>query len=67
MWKEEEHGSEAVNVTRYNEAVATGAKTIAVGCPFCLTMMTDASKKAGESGLVVKDVVEILAERLEVA
>ena len=67
MWKEEEHGSEAVNVTRYNEAVATGAKTIAVGCPFCLTMMTDASKKAGESGLVVKDVVEILAERLAVA
>ncbi len=66
MWKEEEHGTEAVNVNRYNEAVATGAQTIAVGCPFCLTMMTDASKKAGESGIKVRDVVEIIAERLEV-
>lgn len=65
MWKEEEHGTAAVNVTRYHEAAATGAKTIAVGCPFCLTMMTDASKQA-EQKLKVKDIAEILAERLEV-
>ncbi len=66
MWKEEEHGTAAVNVTRYEEAAATGAKTIAVGCPFCLTMMTDASKEAGK-GIKVKDVAEIIAERLVVA
>ena len=64
MWKEEEHGTAAVNMTRYNEAAATGAKTIAVGCPFCLTMMTDASKQA-EQGIKVKDVAELIAERLE--
>ena len=64
MWKEEEHGTAAVNVTRYEEAAATGAKTIAVGCPFCLTMMTDASKQA-DQGIKVKDVAEIIAERLE--
>ena len=64
MWKEEEHGTAAVNVTRYNEAAATGAKTIAVGCPFCLTMMTDASKQA-DQGIKVKDIAEIIAERLE--
>ena len=58
------HG--AVNVTRYEEAAATGAKTIAVGCPFCLTMMTDASKQA-DKGIKVKDVVEMIAERLVVA
>jgi Fe-S oxidoreductase len=63
MWKEEEHGDKAVNVTRYEEAAATGAKTIAVGCPFCLTMLTDASKIA-DQGVVVKDVVEIVAEAL---
>ena len=63
MWKEEEHGDEAVSMARYKEASATGAKTIAVGCPFCLTMMTDASKEADE-GIVVKDVVELMAERL---
>jgi Fe-S oxidoreductase len=64
MWKEEEHGVAAVNMTRYNEAAATGAKTIAVGCPFCLTMMTDASKQA-DQGIKVKDIAEIIAERLE--
>lgn len=63
MWKEEEHGSAAVNTTRYAEAAATGASTIAVGCPFCLTMLTDAAKQAG-GGMRVKDVAEIVAERL---
>ena len=63
MWKEEEHGSAPVNVTRFNEAAATGAKTVAVGCPFCLTMLTDASKQDGK-GIVVKDVAELIAERL---
>src|SRR5690606_4443060 len=55
MWKEEEHGSEAVNVHRFKEAAATGAKTLAVGCPFCLTMLTDAAKQQG-GDIAVKDV-----------
>lgn len=63
MWKEEEAGQQAVNVTRYQEAAATGAKTVAVGCPFCLTMMTDAATAAGD-GVVVKDVVELVAEQI---
>ncbi|CAN5647310.1 (Fe-S)-binding protein [soil metagenome] len=63
MWKEEEHGAEAVNANRYREAAATGAKTVAVGCPFCLTMLTDAAKTA-DQGVQVKDVAEIIAERL---
>jgi Fe-S oxidoreductase len=64
MWKEEEHGDEAVNMKRYEEAVETGASCIAVGCPFCLTMLTDASKEAGEDGLEVKDIAELVAETL---
>ena len=63
MWKEEEHGTEAVNMARYQEATTTNAKTLAVGCPFCLTMMTDAAKSE-ENGMVVKDVAEIIAERM---
>ena len=64
MWKEEEEGSARVNVTRFAEAKSTGANTVAVGCPFCLTMMTDASK--GDGGTIeVKDVAEIVAERLK--
>ncbi len=63
MWKEEEHGDKAVNAERYDQAKATGAQTIAVGCPFCLTMLTDAANTAGD-GVVVKDVAELVAERL---
>jgi len=63
MWKEEEQGSARMNVTRFNEAKSTGANTVAVGCPFCLTMMTDAAKGDGDS-MQVKDVAEIVAERL---
>ena len=61
FWKEEEPGERAVSAERYAEARATGAETVAVGCPFCLTMMSDAAKAADE-GVVVKDVVELIAE-----
>ena len=63
FWKEEEPGDTAVNMTRFREAQATGADTLAVGCPFCLRMLTDA-RDAAEEGPVVMDVAEILAERL---
>ena len=64
MWKEEEAGTARVNVTRFDEAKSTGAETVAVGCPFCLTMMTDASKADGGT-VQVKDVAEIVAERMK--
>jgi Fe-S oxidoreductase len=64
MWKEEEHGERAVNAERFEEAVATGAKTVAVGCPFCMTMLTDAATKAG-GNVAVKDVAELVAERMK--
>jgi Fe-S oxidoreductase len=63
MWKEEEHGQKAVNQERFDEAAATGAQTVAVGCPFCLTMLTDAAKKSGGK-TQVKDVAELVAERM---
>ena len=61
MWKEEE--GPTVGEARYAEAASTGARTIAVGCPFCLSMLGDAAQKAPQP-LVVKDVVELFAERL---
>ena len=63
FWKEEEPGERAVSAERYAEARSTGAETVAVGCPFCLTMMTDAANAAGD-GVEVKDVVELIAEGL---
>ena len=64
MWKEEEAGSGRVNAARFAEAKATGANTVAVGCPFCMAMMTDASKADGGE-IQVKDVAEIVAERMK--
>jgi Fe-S oxidoreductase len=64
MWKEEENGTARVNEARFAEAKATGAKMVAVGCPFCLTMLNDASKADNDS-MQVKDVAEIVAERLK--
>ncbi len=64
MWKEEENGTARVNEARFVEVKSTGADTVAVGCPFCLTMMSDASKADGEN-IQVKDVAEIVAERIK--
>ncbi len=65
FWKEEEHGAARVSVTRYAEAAATGAPTLATGCPFCLRMFADASQEeAAAKGPEVRDVVEIIAAQL---
>ena len=63
MWKEEEHGTTRVNENRFAEAMATGKNTLAVGCPFCLAMLTDAAK-AAKSEMLVKDVAEVVAETI---
>jgi Fe-S oxidoreductase len=63
MWKEEEHGQERVSANRLREAIATGKDTLAVGCPFCMIMLTDAAQSANGT-MQVKDVAEIVAEQL---
>jgi len=60
MWKEEEQGAERVNNTRYAEVRASGAKTLAVGCPFCMVMLSDAARAAGDP-VPVRDVAEVVA------
>ncbi|MEH1098705.1 (Fe-S)-binding protein [Micromonospora sp. CPCC 205561] len=60
MWMEEKIGKR-INVDRVEEAMSTGAKTVAVGCPFCSTMLNDGvnGKDAGEQVEVV-DVASVL-------
>ena len=72
MWKEEENGTARVNEARFAEAKSTllSAQDLrwrwhgCGGCPFCLTMMNDASKADG-GNIQVKDVAEIVAERMK--
>jgi Fe-S oxidoreductase len=66
MFKEAEKGTKDVNIERIEEALETGAKTIAVGCPFCMTMITDGIKnKEKEHEIKVFDLAELLLERIK--
>ena len=48
------------------ELLETGASTIALNCPFCMTMLTDGIKaKEKEESIKVKDISEILLEFVE--
>jgi Fe-S oxidoreductase len=61
----EEHG-ERVNNKRTLQLIDTGATTIASGCPFCMTMLTDGLKDAEkEETIAQRDIAEILADAIE--
>ncbi|MDH5608375.1 MAG: (Fe-S)-binding protein [Cyclobacteriaceae bacterium] len=63
MFKEAEPGQKEINVERAEEALSTGANTIAVGCPFCMTMLADGIKnKEREADVDVLDLAELIAE-----
>jgi len=62
MWMEERTGKR-INAERTEELLATGANTIAVACPFCMTMISDGVKASG-SEVPVLDVSEVVASAL---
>lgn len=65
MFKEPEKGNKDINIARAEEALDTKATTVAVACPFCMTMMTDGIKnKEKEAQVKVKDLAELIAESL---
>jgi Fe-S oxidoreductase len=53
-----------VNLKRFEELAVTGVGTIAVACPYCPIMLTDAAHAAGREDVKILDVAELLAERL---
>ncbi len=64
MFMEETEGKR-VNIERTEELLATGADTIAVNCPFCMTMITDGVKAKDAEDVKVKDISEILLEHID--
>ena len=55
-----------INHMRLDQAIETGAKTVASACPFCLTMMQDAiSTKDASETIRAQDVVELVAAAIE--
>ena len=69
MWLDTYYKSkemERLSERRVREAVAAGANVLAVACPYELSRFEDAVKTLGhDRQMVVRDVVELLAESLE--
>jgi Fe-S oxidoreductase len=63
MFMEEKRGR-AINQERVREAVATGAQTLAVACPFCTVMLDDGVRETGAK-LQVIDLASLLSEAVE--
>ena len=59
MWMEEKLGTR-ININRTEEALATGAQRIAVGCPFCKVMLTDGVNAKVQEGAAVEGAVEVV-------
>ncbi len=63
MFKEAEPGNKEINIERTEEAIETKSDIVAVGCPFCMTMMTDGVKnKNKEDDVMVYDLSELIAQ-----
>ncbi len=64
MWMEE-HTGKKINIERTEEAVATGADTIATACPFCHIMLDDGVKETGNDAQHrVVDIAVLMEEAL---
>ncbi|GAA4868130.1 (Fe-S)-binding protein [Serinicoccus chungangensis] len=59
MWMEEKLGTR-INLNRTEEALATGADRIAIGCPFCRVMLSDGlTQKQAEGAREEVEVVDV--------
>ena len=64
MWMEEDIG-DRINNMRTDQAAATNAGTVAVGCPFCLTMLSDGIKdRQLTEKMVALDISEIVLKAM---
>ena len=61
MFKDAEKGDKEINIERTEQAMAVKPESIAAGCPFCNTMMTDGVKNKAEGQIEVMDVAELIA------
>jgi Fe-S oxidoreductase len=72
MWMEERIGTR-INLNRTDEAIASGADTLAVGCPFCQIMLSDGATVRGtEAGsdqpaIKVRDVATLMLDGIKPA
>lgn len=64
MWMEETIGKR-INVERAEEIAGKSVENVAVGCPFCLTMIEDGMKELDkEEQIKTRDIAELVAENM---
>ncbi|WP_225752664.1 (Fe-S)-binding protein [Actinotalea sp. Marseille-Q4924] len=59
VWMEETTGTR-ISTDRAAEALGTGARTIATGCPFCTIMLSDGVAANGRGAAAGEDAVEVV-------
>jgi Fe-S oxidoreductase len=64
MWLEEKIG-ERINQTRFEQLEASGTADVAVACPYCFSMLSDAQNELGREDASTYDVIELVAQSLE--
>jgi Fe-S oxidoreductase len=62
----EEHIGKRINVTRVEQALPQQPRTIATACPYCTTMIRDATTQLGcDEKVGTRDIAELVAEAIE--
>jgi Fe-S oxidoreductase/nitrate reductase gamma subunit len=62
----DEPPNQRVNQERARQALETGADVVAVGCPFCMTMLEDGiNARKGDRDVKVMDVAELMWQAVE--
>jgi len=65
MFKESEKGNKEINEERMEDVIEAKAEIVAVGCPFCMTMLSDGVKsKEKEKEIKVYDLSELIADSI---
>ena len=70
FWKEEEEGDGRISDNRFEEIqarldAAKEGKVLAVGCPFCKSMLNSTPTMQAQDQIIVKDVAELLLESVQ--
>lgn len=65
MFMEESRGTR-INHKRFEDIKETAnPEEICTACPFCITMLTDATKDTGNENITTRDIAEIVAEAIK--
>jgi Fe-S oxidoreductase len=64
MWMEETIGKR-INIHRTEQIISADVQNVAVGCPFCLTMIEDGMKDLDkEEEIKTRDIAELVAANM---